>query len=50
MRTDKIKDLSGLRFEHLTVIKPIGYTKHRNVIFECLCDCGNVTTASGGSL
>lgn len=46
-----IKDLSGQRFGRLVVVRDSGRrTKHRNVIFECLCDCGNATLVSGGSL
>lgn len=40
------KDLQGLRFNRLQVIKKIGKTKHLDSIWECLCDCGilvNVT-------
>ena len=47
----KIKDLSGERFGRLLVLGDSGLrTKHRNVIFNCLCDCGNATQVSGGSL
>ena len=35
------KDLSGKKFGMLTVLKPVGKTKHRQIVYECACDCGN---------
>lgn len=35
-------DLSGAEFGRLKAIKPIGSDKYRNIIWECVCDCGNV--------
>lgn len=38
----KAKDLSGKRFGRLVVGYDTGErTKHRNVIWHCVCDCGN---------
>lgn len=38
--TSKIKDLTGQKFNHLTVVK----LASRNPIYwECVCDCGNTT-------
>lgn len=33
-------DLVGKRFNSLTVIRFIGQDKHRNALWEVLCDCG----------
>lgn len=40
------KDISGNKYGLLKAIKPIGRTNKRNVIWECVCDCGNVTYAT----
>lgn len=34
------RDLTGLKFGRLSVIKVTGEKKHRNYVWECLCDCG----------
>ena len=36
-----IKDLTGQKFGHLTVIKDTGERKNRQVVWECECDCEN---------
>ena len=46
----KVRDLTGQRFGKLTVIEPIGKDKHTNVIWHCLCDCGNYHDAVSRSL
>lgn len=47
----RIKDLSNIRFGKLQVIKMSNaQTKHKNTIWECICDCGNVTNVAGGDL
>lgn len=46
----KLKDLTGLRFGKLTVIK-LDYTnKHRQSMWLCKCDCGNTITVLGNDL
>lgn len=35
----KIKDLTGQKFGHLTVIQDTGERKNRQVVWECECDC-----------
>ena len=35
------KDLSGIKFGKLTVIKEIGRKFKKEILWECLCDCGN---------
>lgn len=46
-----LNDLTGTKFGRLTVIKHIGwsYTGHTS-IWECLCECGNITKASTNDL
>lgn len=46
----KFIDLTNQRFGILTVIKKLDYKKHNHIIWECLCDCGNIITATGQSL
>lgn len=46
-------NLINKRFERLLVIKHIyncDAKKHRRHLWECLCDCGNIILAQGGSL
>lgn len=38
---------AGERFGILTVVAPTEERKHGNVIWECLCDCGNTKLVSG---
>lgn len=35
------KDLTGMKFGRLTVIKPKGMDGYNHMIWECACDCGN---------
>lgn len=46
----KYKDLTGQRFGYLVAIKPNGKTKNCNIIWDCLCDCGNHTNVTSGNL
>lgn len=47
----KIKDLTGQKFNRLTVIKDTGKrNSHGNVIWECKCDCGNIVEVAGTNL
>lgn len=36
------KDISGQRYGRAFAILPIGLTRRQSVIWECLCDCGNI--------
>lgn len=36
------KDLTGMKFKKLKVLKRIGTDKRRNVIWLCECECGNL--------
>ena len=46
----KQADLTGQRFGRLLVLKQNGTDKHHNCLWECKCDCGNITYATGTSL
>lgn len=43
-------DLVGKKFGRLTVIKDTGKRPSRRVVYECLCDCGNVKEVYGNNL
>lgn len=43
-------DLSGQRFTRLTVTRFIGQSSDGQAKWECVCDCGTVTSASSGNL
>ena len=42
--------LIGQRFGHLEVKKDTGKRIHRSIIWECLCDCGNIHEVSSNNL
>lgn len=45
------KDLTGMRSGRLVALKPsTERTKGKNIIWECLCDCGNTSLVSSGAL
>ena len=46
----KIKDLTGQRFGSLIALEPTNERSGKNVIWKCICDCGNIINTSGGSL
>ena len=46
----KQADLTGQRFGRLIVLRQNGIDKHHNYLWECKCDCGEITYASGTSL
>lgn len=46
----RVKDLSGLRFNYLTIIKIYGQNKRGEYLYECLCDCGNHPIIVSGKL
>ena len=50
-RTGKSMDITGQRFGLLLAIRPTNKrTSNGSVIWECLCDCGNITYVSLGQL
>lgn len=46
----KIKDLIGMKFGKLTVVKFAGLKNNRTATWECLCECGNSSIVIGGNL
>ncbi|AGK99014.1 hypothetical protein [Clostridium pasteurianum] len=44
------KDLTGMKFERLKVVKRIGKTAGGKVQWLCQCDCGNTTIATTDNL
>lgn len=41
-----IKNIAGQRYGKLTAVKPTDMRSGTNVVWECLCDCGNTTFTS----
>ena len=46
----KFKDLTGMRFNKLTVLEKAGHDKYNKILWKCVCDCGNVTITHGRDL
>lgn len=46
----KHNDLKGERFGRLTVIRDVGRSKDRHVLWLCKCDCGNEVTLPSNAL
>lgn len=44
------KDLTGMRFNDLTVISLYGYDKNGDQLWNCICVCGNKTISLAGNL
>ena len=44
------RQYAGIRFGRLVAIRPCGKDKNRNILWECVCDCGNKTVVSAASL
>lgn len=52
-RNDKFKNLEGLKFNKLTVIKFLGKNSDKyknNNMWGCICDCGNIKQVSTSAL
>lgn len=47
---DKYLDLIGKRFNKVTVVELLGRDKRHNVIYKCVCDCGNYLTRARSGL
>ena len=45
-----IKDISGNRYGRLIVLGDSGKRKYREVVWKCLCDCGNIVNIQTGNL
>lgn len=48
--TEKAIDMTGKRFGKLTVLRRSGNTQDGSAVWECRCDCGNLTQVKGNSL
>lgn len=46
----KIIDVTGQKYNSLTPLKLIGVDEWRGALYECQCDCGNMTVASTSEL
>ena len=46
----KALDITGQRFGKLIAIQPTKERVHRNVVWECKCDCGNTVYATAANL
>ena len=44
------KDLTGIKFNHLTVIEQAGRDKYGKILWRCKCDCGNEVVTLGRGL
>lgn len=44
------KDLSGKRFGRLVAIRPTEKRYHKNIVWECQCDCGNIAHVPAANL
>lgn len=43
----RIKDITGYVFGRLTVLKSAGANKRKLILWECICQCGRKTIATG---
>lgn len=51
MPHELVYDLTGLKFNLLTVIKKLDYKdKYGNILWECVCDCGKPRISTTGNL
>ena len=46
----KFKDLTGMKFNKLTVIEQAGHDCYGKILWRCLCECGNETITHGRDL
>jgi len=49
-KSNYYKDISGKRFGRLVVLEPTEERNQNNVVWKCICDCGNVCSANTASL
>lgn len=45
-----LNDLTGKRFERLTVLERAGSSAHKKALWRCVCDCGNEVVVIGSHL
>lgn len=48
--TRQFLDLTGEKFNYLTVLSFTGFTKHRHTLWLCVCDCGKIKIVTGNNL
>lgn len=48
--TAKRKDITGIKFGELVAIEPIKDKNKKDVVWNCLCSCGNYTTVQANNL
>lgn len=46
----RVKDITGQKFDRLTVIKYLYTSKYHKAVWLCKCDCGNFYKANTGNL
>ena len=46
----RVKDIIGQKFNRLTVVSRAENSRHGNAMWNCLCDCGNMTVVLGSNL
>lgn len=46
----KMRDLSGQKFSRLTVIELAGKAANKNMLWKCLCECGNETVVASSNI
>lgn len=46
----KFKDHTGKRYSRLSVVRRVKVDGARNAMWECRCDCGNITVVAGANL
>lgn len=51
IQAKKIKDISGNRYGHLTIIEMLkDRTRRGRILWKCKCDCGNIIEVESGNL
>lgn len=50
LRKEGKKDLTNEKFGRLIAIEPVGKDKYKNILWKCLCDCGNETIVAATQL
>lgn len=43
-------DLTDKRFDKVVAIRPLGLNNHKEMVWECKCDCGNITNKTSYQL
>lgn len=48
--TKPLRDITGLKFNYLTVVRKMNYKQGTSWIWECQCDCSNLVYLQAGAL